>query len=48
MDLKELRNYRNKIIEQYNNGSTFEELKAIYSTTWSNIYSIISVNFEHT
>lgn len=33
MDLKELRNYRNEIIEQYNNGITFEELKAIYSTT---------------
>lgn len=48
MDLKELRNYRNEIIEQYDNGLTFEELKIMYSTTWSNIYSIISVKFEHT
>ena len=47
MDLKELRTMRNQIIEQYKNGKTFEDLKQLYSTTWSNIYDVIAVSFEH-
>lgn len=47
MELKELRKMRNEIIEQYNNGKTFDDLKQLYSTTWSNIYDVVAVGFEH-
>lgn len=47
MELKELRKMRKEIIEQYNNGKSFEDLKKIYSTTWTNIYDVVAVNFEH-
>lgn len=46
MDLKELRKLRKDIIEQYNNGKTFEDLKRLYATTWSNIYDVVAVSFE--
>lgn len=48
MELIELRKMRNKIIEQYNNGITFEDLMNLYSTTWSNIYDVVATSFEHT
>ena len=47
MGLKELRKMRNQIIEQYQNGKTFEDLKQLYSTTWSNIYDVVATSFEH-
>lgn len=47
MELKELRKMREIIIEQYKNGKTFEDLKKMYSTSWSNIYNVVSVSFEH-
>lgn len=46
MELKELREMRNVIIDQYKSGKTFEDLKKIYSTTWSNIYDVVSTSFE--
>lgn len=46
MELVELRKMRNKIIEQYNNGKTFEDLMNYYSTTWTNIYDVVAVSFN--
>lgn len=46
MELTELRKMRSKIIEQYYNGKTFEDLIKMYSSKWSHIYDVVAVSFE--
>ena len=47
MNISELRKIRKEIIKQYYNGCSFEDLKELYSTTWTNIYNVVCTSFEN-